>query len=155
MNRNTKIAGSVFACIPLFMLGTATLVTWLIAHGAPMGLRLLFRLSCHGIPSRCLILWGVPMPLCARCVGLYASFFAGLVAFALLPRMEEKLVRIAMWLAVLPLAVDGVTQAVRLRESTNDLRLLTGTMAGFAFGLWVLSAMEARAESRSARLDAL
>ncbi|HEV7921879.1 MAG TPA: DUF2085 domain-containing protein [Thermoanaerobaculia bacterium] len=155
MTRDTKIAGSVFAGIPLFMLGTSTLCTWLIAQGAPRWLRLAFRVACHGIESRCLWLWGVPMPICARCVALYASFFAGLLAFTVLPAIEERLLRIAAWMAVTPLAIDGVTQALRLRESTNGLRIATGSIAGFAFGLWILSAIEQRAASRSARLDAL
>jgi len=155
MSRDTKIAGSVFAAIPLVMLGASTLCTWLIAHGAPMWLRYAFRMTCHGIPERCLLLWGVPMPICARCTALYASFFAGLVAFVVLPRIEARLLRIASVLAVVPLAIDGITQALRLRESTNGLRMATGTVAGFAFGLWVLSAIEQRVTTRSARLDAL
>ncbi|MFP5245873.1 MAG: DUF2085 domain-containing protein, partial [Thermoanaerobaculia bacterium] len=48
--------------------------------------------------------------------------------------------------AVVPLALDGLTQLAGLRESTNELRVATGLLAGLAFGLWVLSAVERRDE---------
>ena len=45
-------------------------------------------------------------------------------------------------IAVAPLAIDGVTQAMGLRASVNPLRIATGLLAGMAFGLWVLSEVE-------------
>jgi uncharacterized membrane protein len=44
--------------------------------------------------------------------------------------------------AVVPMGVDGLTQLVRLRESTNALRAATGVAAGIAFGLWAITAVE-------------
>lgn len=155
MSRETRIAGSVFLGIPVVMLSASALCAWAVAHGASRNWRLLFRPVCHGIESRCLELWGVPMPICARCTALYLAFAAGLIAFVVLPRIEARLLRIALWVAVAPLAVDGISQALRLRESTNGLRIATGSIAGFAFGLWVLSAIEEGVGRRSARLDAV
>ncbi len=144
MKRDTKIAGAVFATIPLLILIAALADSWAIAHGASMQWRLLFRVICHGIPSRCLEVWAVPMPICARCTAIYAGLFMGLVAFSVVPSAREKVLRRILYVMITPLAVDGVTQAMRLRESTNDLRLATGLAAGFAFGMWVLSAVERR-----------
>ncbi|MDO8339789.1 MAG: DUF2085 domain-containing protein [Candidatus Burarchaeum sp.] len=44
-------------------------------------------------------------------------------------------------LAILPLAIDGTTQLVGLRESTNLLRLATGTLAGFAVPFYAIPLM--------------
>jgi uncharacterized membrane protein len=144
MRPETRIAAPIFAAIPLAMLGATTAVTWLIAHGASMAWRLPFRFFCHQIPSRCLTLWSVPMPICARCVAIYAGLFLGLMSWFLLPWLDERVMRMAMFVAATPLAIDGITQAMRLRESTNPLRLATGLAAGVGFGLWVLSALERR-----------
>jgi len=122
--------------------------SWAIVHGASMRWRLAFRLMCHGIPSRCLDLFGVPMPICARCVGIYGGLLVGLIAFWLLPLVTERVMRTIAFIAVTPLAIDGLTQLARLRESTNPLRLATGIAAGLAFGMWVLSAVERRGEER-------
>jgi uncharacterized membrane protein len=144
MKRDTKIVMAVVAAIPLSILGASTLCSWAIAEGASMRWRALFRVMCHGIVTRCLTLFDVPMPICARCTGIYLGMLAGLAAFLVVPWVEEKAMRIAAFIAVTPLAIDGLTQLVRLRESTNALRMGTGIAAGAAFAMWVLSAVEQR-----------
>ncbi|HVR41800.1 MAG TPA: DUF2085 domain-containing protein, partial [Thermoanaerobaculia bacterium] len=116
--------------------------TFAIAHGASMQLRSLFRFACHGIPERCLTLFGTPMPICARCVACYLGLILGLVAFLLFPRTPSNVLRRLAWIGAIPIFLDGITQAMRLRESTNELRIATGLIAGFFFGMWILSAIE-------------
>lgn len=142
MKRDTKIVAAFVSAIPVLILGASSLCAWAIAGGASMRWRLLFRVMCHGIEKRCLTMFGVPMPICARCTGIYIGLFAGVLAFALYPVIEERLLRMAMYVAAVPMAIDGVTQAIRLRESTNPLRLATGFIAAFAFIIWALSAVE-------------
>jgi uncharacterized membrane protein len=150
MKRDTKIVLWVASAIPVVILSASTLCAWAIAQGSSMRWRLLFRFMCHGIPERCLMLFGVPMPICARCAAIYAGMFAGLIVAALvfashtMAWMDERSVRSFAFLAMVPMAIDGVTQLTGLRESTNPLRIATGLIAGFAFGLWILSAMERR-----------
>lgn len=142
MKRDTRIAAAVFVAIPLAILSASSACTFAIAQGASAQWRLLFRLFCHGIPRRCLTLWDVPMPICARCTAVYAGFLAGLLLFLVMPWIEERLLRVALYVASAPLIIDGVTQALRLRESTNSLRLATGLAAGVSLGMWALGAIE-------------
>lgn len=153
MRRDTKIVLGVIAALPAIFLGAATLCTWAISLGASMQWRLLFRVMCHGIPSRCIELFGVPMPLCARCTGIYAGMLAGILLFRAVPLLRERVMRGFALAAVAPLAVDGLTQLTGLRESTNPLRIATGIVAGLAFGLWVLSAVERGGGGSSHILD--
>lgn len=148
MKRDTKIVLAVVAAIPTLILGAATLCSWAIAHGASMRWRVLFRTMCHGRVERCLELFGTPMPLCARCTGIYLGMLAGLIAFVPLMRwLRERTMRMVALAAIVPLGIDGVTQLFGLRESVNPLRVATGVIAGLAFGLWVLSAVERRGEA--------
>ena len=89
------------------------------------------------------------MPICSRCTAIYAGLALSLLAFWLLPRMTEHAARMTLLIAVLPLAVDGLTQLVRLRESTNALRSATGLLAGIAFGVWALTAVESHVVTES------
>lgn len=146
MKKDTKIVLAVVAAIPTVILAASALCSWAIANGASMAWRLPFRVMCHGFVHRSLEMFGVPMPICARCVGVYAGLLAGLAAFAVLPMLTERVMRVAAFAAVTPLAVDGLTQLMGLRESTNPLRLATGAIAGLAFGLWVLCAVDRREE---------
>jgi uncharacterized membrane protein len=147
MKRDTRIVLAVVAAIPTLILGAASLCNLAIASGASMRWRLAFRLMCHGMPHRCLELFDVPMPICARCTGIYGGMLAGVALFWLIPLLREKVMRRVAVTAVVPLAVDGLTQLAGFRESTNTLRLATGCIAGLAFGLWVLSAVQRRDES--------
>jgi uncharacterized membrane protein len=132
----------VLPAIPVAVLTAVLSVTWAIAHGASERWRLLFRPLCHGIPERCLTLWGVAMPICSRCTAIYAGLLAGLLLFHLLPRVRERVMRRVMFAGTLPLALDGISQALGLRTSTNELRIATGLLASLLFGIWVLNAIE-------------
>ena len=49
--------------------------------------------------------------------------------------------RLPPWLALAlaaPLFIDGVTQGIGLRDSTNELRVMTGSLAGITLVAWVL-----------------
>ncbi|HYI07811.1 MAG TPA: DUF2085 domain-containing protein [Thermoanaerobaculia bacterium] len=144
MKRDTKIVLGVVGAIPTVILSASALCAWAISAGASMQWRLLFRVLCHGRVERSLELFGVPMPICARCTGIYLGLLAGLAAFRLLPLLQERVMRMVAFAAVIPLAVDGLTQLAGLRESTNPLRMATGLAAGLAFGLWILAAVERR-----------
>lgn len=145
MKRDTRIVAAAIAAIPAAILAASSFCAWAIAHGASMRWRLLFRVLCHGIEPRCLTMFGVPMPVCARCTAIYTGLFIAVLAFVVVPLAEEGLMRLMMSMTALPMAIDGVTQALRLRESTNALRLATGFVAAFAFGLWALTSVERRA----------
>ena len=93
------------------------------------------------------------MPICSRCVGIYAGMLLGIVAFWAVPLLRERVMRAFAFAAVTPLALDGLTQLAGLRESTNALRMATGIIAGLAFGLWVLSAVERRRDASPHILD--
>jgi uncharacterized membrane protein len=87
------------------------------------------------------------MPICARCTGIYLGLLAAFFAVGLIPLLRERVMRIVAIIAVIPLALDGLTQLTGLRESVNPLRVATGVIAGLAFGLWILSAVERRDEA--------
>jgi uncharacterized membrane protein len=153
MKRDTKIVLGVIAAIPTAMLAMSALCSWAIAHGASMQWRLLFRLFCHGMPQRCIDLFGVPMPICTRCVGIYAGMLAAIAVFWAISLPRERVMRHVAFVALVPLGIDGLTQAAGLRTSTNPLRMATGLIAGLAFGLWILSAIDRKQQRSSHILD--
>jgi uncharacterized membrane protein len=144
MKRDTKIVLAVVGAIPAAILSASMLCAWAIANGASTRWRLLFRTLCHGLPERSLEVFGTTMPICARCFGIYVGLAAGLAAFGLVRYLSERAMRMTLFVAVTPLAIDGLTQLAGLRESTNPLRIATGLAAGLCFGLWVLCAVEHR-----------
>ena len=142
MKRNTWILAATIAFVSSAILGASVFCTWAIANGASMRWRLAFRALCHGIPQRCLELWRVPMPICARCTAIYAGLIVGILLFLVVPRIQALLARKILLIAAVPMFIDGITQLAMLRESTNLLRIETGLLAGMAFAFWALSEVE-------------
>jgi uncharacterized membrane protein len=80
-------------------------------------------INCHQRPERSFFLDGRQVPICARCFGV-------LIGTALVPLYSRNLLVATVLIAAMLL--DGGTQLLRLRESTNWLRFITGI--GFAIG---------------------
>lgn len=93
------------------------------------------HLICAQIPSHSFYIWGHQLGMCARNMGIYSSMFIGGLVFVL---SKKRLPGIPWWvwvLMILPMAYDGLTQMFGLRESTWELRVLTGALFGFG-NMW-------------------
>ncbi|HNT60353.1 MAG TPA: DUF2085 domain-containing protein [Candidatus Bilamarchaeaceae archaeon] len=86
---------------------------------------------------------GYAFPVCSRDVGIYAAALLGGALLFLLRRHDSKMVPNPLFfvLALAPIALDGGTQLIGLRESSNLIRLLTGGMAGLAFSFYCVPLM--------------
>lgn len=97
---------------------------------------------CAQIPSHSFYIFGHQLGLCARNLSIYSSMFLGSLIFVL---SKKRLPGIPWWLwilMILPMALDGLTQMVGLRESTWELRLVTGTLFGSGSVWFVLPYMQ-------------
>lgn len=95
-----------------------------------------YRLVCHQLPYRSFYLFGHPMAMCQRNVAIYASMALAGLAFALVRDRLRPLPWRWYLVFLLPIAIDGFTQLLGLRESNWQLRLLTGSLFGVA-SVWL------------------
>jgi uncharacterized membrane protein len=90
------------------------------------------HMVCAQIPSHSFYIFGHQLGMCERNFSIYASMFVGSLIFVL---SKKRIPGIPWWLwilMILPMAIDGTTQMFGLRESTWELRVLTGTLFGLA-----------------------
>jgi len=88
------------------------------------------HMICAQIPSHSFYIFGHQLGMCARNFSIYTSMFVGSLIFVL---SKKHIPGIPWWLwilMILPMAIDGTTQMFGLRESTWELRVLTGTLFG-------------------------
>ena len=98
---------------------------------------------CHQLPERSFFGGDVRVPVCSRDVGIYVGFAVALLVLALSHRDRPRKVPPAWVNAVLALGVglmaaDGISSYAGLRPTTNEIRLITGLMTGFALAAWVM-----------------
>jgi uncharacterized membrane protein len=105
---------------------------------------------------------GYKAAICERDVGIYAGLALGLVSFGLLDRWlrgrGKRFPKMPFWvyaLTIVPIAVDGLSQLVGLRESNYVLRLVTGMIFGISsawlFAPYVQSAMDGIVQTSARR----
>ncbi len=90
---------------------------------------------CAQVPSHSFFVLGHQFGLCARNLSIYGSMFVACLVFLF---SKKRLPGIAWWfwiLMLLPMAIDGTTQLVGWRESTWELRVITGTLFGLG-NIW-------------------
>ncbi len=100
--------------------------------------RLLWELGfsiCHQRADRLLFFGGRPLFVCARDTGIFVSFFGVVLVLSLLRRekkagMPPVAVSLLCASGVLFLAWDALTSYLGWRESTDLLRLLSGSAGG-------------------------
>ncbi|MGA7617592.1 MAG: DUF2085 domain-containing protein [Thermoanaerobaculia bacterium] len=140
--REIRIAATGILVAAAFLPLAAVATNAAIVLGAPSSLRVVFHAVCHGIPDRCLLLFGVPLPLCGRCFGFYCGVVAGIGSSLLFRRAAWWSSNPRLWfLLMVPMAIDGVLELFHVYAGTNLLRAATGVAAGAGIGLWAMAAL--------------
>jgi uncharacterized membrane protein len=94
-------------------------------------------LFCHHDPARSFSYKGRQFPLCARCTGLYPAVLVGVLLGAMASSAWDLDYFKALGLVIvfcIPAVLDGGTQYLGMRKSTNPLRFATGVLAGMGLG---------------------
>lgn len=118
----------------------APILFWLndpTANAIGSAIMLVYKVTCHQMPSRSLFVCDHQMAVCSRCFAIYISFLFGGILFSFI-RTKLKPWSLKYYiLFCIPMAVDGLTQLVGLRESDTTLRVITGAIFGLASALYV------------------
>ncbi len=139
----------------LAVLNTVLTVFIGIAFLAPIGYSLgfvgpssrvfeVYRYVCGQTPSHSFFVAGYQVCLCSRCLAIYSSLLVcGLLLAMFRYRANIRAIGWKWWLlGMVPMALDGGTQAVGWHESNVYLRLLTGAIFGIMTAWFVLPQIE-------------
>jgi uncharacterized membrane protein len=170
-------------CVLILLLAWSILIfltPFLAPSEIKSGLWSFFGYFCHQMPERSIspydLTFGIiqntqKFPVCTRDLAFYLFFLVGTITYPFFPKpnpskprgIDSKSVPSMLWLvlASVPMAIDGGTQFLGWRESTNLLRLLTGSLLGFVCAYYLIPLVniliprfseETRVKPRSNRL---
>ena len=85
-------------------------------------------LGCHQMPERSFFIKGFQFPVCARCTGVILSAIIATIIFF------KKRLPIGLCLSMSSvMLLDWGMQYLKIKESTNSRRLITGMIGGFGY----------------------
>ena len=84
------------------------------------------RLGCHQMAERSFFLKGYQFPICARCTGVLIGEISAIICIFFV-----KIKWIYSILLLVPMGIDWGIQYLKICESTNIRRLVTGLLGGF------------------------
>lgn len=131
---------SIWALAPLILALAAISVPYLLTRGhllIAFALQHAFSLVCHQRPDRSFRLFGAPIAVCSRCLGIYLGAAIGL----LLRTSRRTALQLFIAAATLNL-LDGLTELTGLHGNWITVRFVLGLALGAAGGLMVCSSMQ-------------
>ena len=87
---------------------------------------------CHQKKDRSFTIFGFQFPLCARCSGVLIGYIIAqiyLLYYSYFPILIAGLLMLLMF-------IDWFVQYIKLKESTNRRRFITGILGGFGFSVF-------------------
>jgi uncharacterized membrane protein len=92
----------------------------------------LYSPVCHQLPSRSLWAWGFPLAVCARCLGIYLGFGAGVAFYPVIRGFHRvRLPETKAFLAFsAPIVIDTAGNFLGIWRSPGPARLALGLLWG-------------------------
>ncbi len=90
---------------------------------------------CSQVPTHCLWVFGSTMGLDCRCFFIYTFLF--LTGCLYLVMNFQRLYWKTSIALLIPVILDGTTQCLHYRSSTNTLRMVTGAFCGAGLGMLI------------------
>ena len=142
--QNNQISDFIFywsrwALVPIALTGAVVAVPYFLTHNfAVLGFALQrgFALVCHQRPERCLWIFGAPIAVCARCLGIYMGSAIGLMM-----RTSRSIALRLLIAATLINALGAVSEVVGFHGNWMGVRFGLGLMLGAAGALLISSSM--------------
>ena len=86
-------------------------------------------LTCHQIYERSFNFRGYQFPVCARCTGIFVGNIVGILLCIVKIKISLKICAVF----ILMMVYDGFLQLLKIKESNNIRRVITGFLAGIAY----------------------
>lgn len=103
-----------------------------VISAAAVGLYAAGARICHQRPTRCFLIQGRPMPVCARCTGLYAgAAFAAPLALLLASGVSTRRARRLALIAAIPTVFTWATEVAGFTHPSNAVRFTAALPLGF------------------------
>ncbi len=163
-NRENPFSPNDRIIFGVYLSTAAAIVLWLGAIGWAPYLRshsspwqgfvyAVFSPLCHQIGSKSFFVFGQPLAVCSRCLGIYIGFLAGTGLYPFIRGFSRiELPRIDVFICLsFPIVIDTAGNFAGLWNTPNLARFATGLLWGPALPFYFITGIADLILSRSAR----
>ena len=129
----------------LIWLAAIILAPWLRSRSSGLSpyVYACFSPLCHQVPGRSFELFGFPLAVCARCLGIYVGFLGGMVLYPIRRDFSGvRLPRTAFFLALsAPIVLDTAANGLGLWATSNLVRFFLGLLWGLILPFYFLTGL--------------
>lgn len=141
----------------ILWLGAIIWAPYLRSHSSPWQgfVYAVFSPVCHQIESRSFFLFGQPLAVCSRCLGIYIGCLAGIGLYPLLRGFGRiQLPRTDVFISLsFPIVIDTVGNFAGLWNTVNLARFATGLLWGVILPFYFITGLVDLLLSQSARKE--
>lgn len=136
MKNKTKILIVYFMtlCGIVFWIGALFMAPFLKSRSVSLNafVYAVFSPICHQVSSRCFTIFGFPLAVCARCLGIYIGFLFGLFLYPGVRGFSNVSLPMAKTfvLITLPLVIDVAGNVLSLWMTPSEIRFVIGFIWG-------------------------
>ncbi len=137
-NATRVLRNNWWTLFPLALACAATATPYLLTHDSAafsFALRRGFALICHQRPERSFWIFGMPVAVCARCLGIYLGAAVGLVM-----RTSRRIAMLLLFAAAASNLLDAAAEIAGLHGNWMGLRFGLGLALGGSAALLISSA---------------
>ena len=129
----------------LIWIGTVIVSPYLKSQSSRLNILLyaIFSPICHQIPSRCFYLFGYPLAVCTRCLGIYTGFLLGTILFPLVngfSKISLPQTRTFLFLSF-PIVTDTLGNFFSIWMTSNWIRFFLGLVFGIILPFYFISGL--------------
>ena len=103
----------------------------------------IFSPICHQNPARSFFIFGYPLAVCSRCLGIYVGFLGGIIIYPIFRGFFSlSLPKAKYFLALsLPIGVDTLGNFLRLWSTSNWPRFVLGFIWGIILPFYFITGL--------------
>lgn len=136
MKTKSKILSVYIFCLVgiIIWIGAMFLAPYLRCESLPSNFFVyaIFSPVCHQIPSRSFHVFGYPLAVCVRCLGIYFGFFVGTALYPILQGFSSLTLpkNRAFLILSFPIVLDTIGNFFHIWSTSNGMRFAIGFLWG-------------------------
>lgn len=137
-----RVARGIMIGLALLPIAVPLCEAWRPTHIFGTLLRSLYGLQCHQRAIRSLAWFCLPLPVCARCFGIYSGI--GLAGLVCRPRLRMDAYKAWMLIGATLVTMDVASEWLQLRPANAGFRFVVGALLAYGTSLAILESLRPR-----------